>query len=60
MSDNITLPRKVVQDALDALEWAKNPVSIFKTRDSITALRTALAAEPTKPSEEAEALRRED
>jgi len=47
--DNITLPREVVQEALEALEFAeKNHGGDDCYADSITALRTALAAEPTK------------
>jgi len=41
--DNITLPREVVQEALEALEFAE------KNHGGITALRTALAAEKRHP-----------
>ena len=68
--DTITLPREVVQEAADALE--RSVATCFSEYDhrevlsdpkhfvnrAITALRTALAAE--QPSEEAEALRREE
>ena len=41
---NITLPRAVIEQALEALEWefGLNPVG-KKTHETITALRTALA-----------------
>ena len=44
--DNITMPREVVQEALDALEWSwgGEPMGT-KEREAITALRTDLAAE---------------
>ena len=40
---NITLPRAVIEQALEALEWefGLNPVG-KKTHETITALRTAL------------------
>ena len=44
MSVNITLPREVVELALEALDYG----GFLKKQQSITALRTALAAEPTK------------
>ena len=48
--DTITLPREVVQDALDALEWAWGCEHMrAKKREAIEALRTALAAEQPKP-----------
>ena len=50
--DTITLPREVVQEALEAFE-AVRPFSTtqreLKIR-AVEALRTALAAEPTKPA----------
>ena len=52
MSDNITLPREVVQEALEALE------SLHSALHGAI-LRTALAAEQPKPSEDIEALRRD-
>jgi len=59
--DNITLPREVVQEAVKALEFAERnhdgEQSLYTTE--IAALRKALAAEPTKPSEDVEALRRD-
>lgn len=50
MTDNITLPREVVKLALEALEWSwgGEPMGTLE-REAITALRTALAAEQTKP-----------
>jgi hypothetical protein len=51
VSDNITLPREVVELALDALDYG----GFLKKQQSITALRTALAA----PSEDIDALRRD-
>jgi hypothetical protein len=44
MSDTITLPREVVELALEALDYG----GFLKKQQSITALRTALAAEPPK------------
>ena len=46
MSDNITLPREVVELALDALDYG----GFLKKQQSITALRTALAAPRPEPS----------
>ena len=54
--DNITLPREVVQEAAEALEYAERNHGGVYTQE-ITALRTALAAE--QPSEDIEALRRD-
>ena len=53
MSDQITLPREVVQLALEALEWSwgGEPIGTME-REAITALRTALAAEQPKPKPE--------
>jgi hypothetical protein len=52
MSDNITLPREVVQEAVKALEFAERnhdgEQSLYTTE--IAALRKALAAEQPKPS----------
>ena len=49
MTDNITLPREVVELALDALEWSLGGEPMgTKEREAITALRTALAAEQPK------------
>lgn len=60
MSDNITLPREVVQEALEAFE-AVRPFSTtqreLKIR-AVEALRTHLAAEQPK-QEDIEALRRD-
>ena len=51
MSDNITLPREVVELALDALEWSLGGEPMgTKEREAITALRTALAAEQPVPT----------
>ena len=49
MNDNITLPREVVELALEALEWSwgGEPMGT-KELAAITALRTALAAEQPK------------
>ena len=51
MTDTITLPREVVQEALEALEWSwgGEPIGTME-RKAITALRTHLAAEQPKPS----------
>ena len=50
MNDNITLPREVVQEALEALIEARALLYDGRKQDkAATALRTALAAEPTKP-----------
>ena len=52
MTDNITLPREVVQEALEALEFAeKNHGGDDCYADSITALRTRLAAEQPVPTD---------
>jgi hypothetical protein len=45
VSDNITLPREVVELALDALDYG----GFLKKQQSITALRTALAAPRPEP-----------
>lgn len=52
MSDSVTLPREVVQDALDALTGADDfsPGGTPIYMHEITALRKALAAEQPKPS----------
>ena len=56
MSDNITLPREVVEEAAESLEWADSQVGGDDCyEDAAKALRTALAA----PSEDIEALRRD-
>ena len=59
MTDNITLPRKVVKEALEALEYmtmtAERCVDNQIPDSAIAALRKALAA----PSEDIEALRRD-
>lgn len=49
MSDTITLPREVVELALEALEWSwgGEPMGT-KEREAITALRAHLAAEQQK------------
>ena len=47
--DNITLPREVVEDVLYALVSEQNHGGDDCYADSITALRTALAAEQPKP-----------
>lgn len=52
MSDNITLPREVVKSAIAALESSlvREPGGTTRReRESITALRAALAAEQPKP-----------
>ena len=57
MSDNITLPREVVQGALEALVYADSETRWDSCyAEAITALRAALAA----PSEDIETLRREN
>jgi hypothetical protein len=48
VSDNITLPRDVVQFVLQHLEWWSDDEP--QEKEAITALRTALAAEQPKPS----------
>ena len=48
MTDNITLPREVVKFVLQHLEWWSDDEP--QEKEAIEALRTALAAEPTKPS----------
>ena len=54
--DTITLPREVVQEALEALIEARALLYDGRKQDkAATALRTALAAEPTKP-EDADAI----
>jgi len=56
MTDNITLPRATVEQALEALEWSwgGEPMGTLE-RDAITALRAALAqqAKPVEPAAEA-------
>ena len=57
MSDNITLPREVVEEAAESLEWADSQVGGDDCyEDAAKALRAALAA----PSEDIETLRREN
>jgi hypothetical protein len=51
VSDNITLPREVVKLALDHIEWyieKERGGRFAEVREAAEALRTALAAEPTK------------
>ena len=48
MSDNITLPREVVKEAISAIMPFSNPRRELKQR-VVEALRTALAAEQPKP-----------
>ncbi len=49
MSDNITLPREVVEEAAESLEWADSQVGGDDCyEDAAKALRTALAAEQPK------------
>ena len=50
MSDNITLPREVVQDALDALEDFVYHGESTGWLQAVEALRTALAAEQPVPT----------
>lgn len=57
MTDTITLPREVVEFVLKHLEWWSDDEP--QEKEAIEVLRTALAAEQPKPSEEAEALRRD-
>ena len=59
--DNITLPREVAEAAVEALMVATTPIPAdrHKVIGAIEALRTALAAEQPKPSEDVEALRRD-
>ena len=63
MSDNITLPREVVKEAISAIMPFSNPRRELKQR-VVEALRTALAAEQPKPepveSEDDEEFTRED
>ena len=60
MSDNITLPREVVQEAVEALVEARALLYDGRKQDKAAdALRTALAAEQPK-QEDIEALRREN
>lgn len=50
MSDNITLPREVVQEALEALIEARALLYDGRKQDkAATALRTAFSAEQPKP-----------
>ena len=51
MSDNITLPREVVEDVLYALVSEQSQGGDDCYADSITALRTALAAEQPVPTD---------
>ena len=49
MSDNITLPREVVEEAAESLEWADSQVGGDDCyEDAAKALRTHLAAEQPK------------
>ena len=57
--DNITLPRKHIDYAAHALEHFNKDAPDQLVSEIIHHLRTALAAEPTKPSEDVEALRRD-
>jgi len=64
MSDNITLPREVVERVETLMKiankWSDDVDILASTvvdlRDDLTELRTALAAEPTKPKEKEKAV----